>query len=315
VKLDDLDDRLVPELAGRLRRFVDAAGERGHRATASVRRRVAALADPATTAALRRLDDRFAAHGPLALLRDVPQLGLLLVAAVFLAGSGVALERSGSKSRVAQTQAESVVPTTLGPAPGTRIATYVAATRKRAVAVSQMAPDGTYTALVSFSRYLTPSQTRLLLGDLEVRKVLAHVQLPSAEVLPIPVTSTLVEDVSVTFAAISKRKLRDRKEFLNLAATITGDSKEEQQFKVFYVDAARTAAKEAAAYGKNCACLFAALVRGKARDLAALPALSGVRAVDVGGGGADDTLQLQPLLPEQKVTVTRPVTPAPGNGA
>jgi hypothetical protein len=143
VKLDDLDERLVPGLAGRLRRFVDTAGERWQRAGASMRRRAAALADPAPTAPLRRLDDRFAAHGPLALLRDVPQLGLLLVAAVFLAGSGVALERSGSKSRAVQTQAASVAPTTLGPAPGTSIAAYIAATRKRAVAVSKMSPAGT----------------------------------------------------------------------------------------------------------------------------------------------------------------------------
>ena len=125
---------------------------------------------------------------------------------------------------------------------------------------------------------------------------------------------TLVQDVSVTFAAISKRKVHDRKEFLNLAATISGDSKEEQQFKAFYSDAARTAGKEAIAYGKNCACIFGALVRGKARDLTSLTALSGVRAVDIGGGD-DDTLQLQPLLPEQKVTVTRPLTGIPGNHA
>ena len=113
---------------------------------------------------------------------------------------------------------------------------------------------------------------------------------------------------------MSKRKVRDRKEFISLAASITGQTKEEQQFKAFYLDAAATALKEARAYGKSCACLFGALVRGKARDLAALPALPGVRAVDIGGGD-DDTLQLQPLLPEQKVTVTRPVTPATGNGA
>ena len=180
--------------------------------------------------------------------------------------------------------------------------------------VSQTSPDGMYTALVSFSRYLTAEQARRLLGDLEVKRVLAHVQLPNAEVVPIPVSSTLVEDVHVTFAEISKRKVRDRKEFLNLASSITGDTKEEQQFKAFYLDAAKTASKESAAYGKSCACVFAAMVRGKARDLAALQSLPGVRAVDVGNGD-DDTLHLQPLLPEQKVTVTRPVTPAAGNGA
>jgi hypothetical protein len=315
VRLDELDDRLVPRLAVRLRAWVDAGADRRSRLDDRVRRTVAAVLDPAAASPLRALDERFASRGPLALLRDVPQLGLLLVAAVFLTGSGVALERSGARNnKAAQSGAVTEVPTTLGPAPGTKVATYLASTRKRAVIVSQTSPDGIYIALVSFSRYLTPEQTRRLLGDLEAKRVLAHVQLPNAEVVPVPVTSTLVADVDVTFSEISKRKVRDRKEFLNLAASITGDTKEERQFKAFYLDAAKTAAKEATAYGKGCACIFAAMVRGRARDLAALPALPGVRAVDIGGGD-NDTLQLQPLLPEQKVTVTRPVTPAAGNGA
>jgi hypothetical protein len=316
VRLDDLDARLVPRLAAGLRSAVDRAGDWRGRVAGSVRRTTTALLDPALTAPLRRLDDRYAARGPLALLRDVPQLGVLLIAAVFLAGSGVALQRSGSAHRAAGAQqlVDAAIPTTLGPAPGTKVAFYLDATRKRAVLISRTAPDHTYAALVSFSRYLTPEQTRLLLGDLEVTKVLAHVRLPNAEVLPIPVTTTLVPDLDVAFAAISKRKVRDRKEFVNLAATITGATKEERQFRAFYTDAAATAGREAAAYGSGCACVFAALVRGKARDLAALPALSGVRAVDI-GAGADDTLQLQPLLPEQTVTVTRPATPAQGNGA
>jgi hypothetical protein len=320
VRLDDrlrqADRRWVPRAAAQLRRLVDGAGERRERAASTVRNSVSGALDPAGDGPLRRLDDRYASHGPLALLRDVPQLGLLLVAAVFISGAGVALARSGTQHRADTTRqrAEATIPTTLGPPPGSNIAAYVAATRKRARLVSQAAPDGMYTALVSFSRYLTPQQTRLLLAELEVKKVLAHVQLPSAEVLPIPVTSTLVEDVQTTFSEIAKRKVRDRKEFLNLASSITGTAADEKQYKAFYTEAAKTAGKEASAYGRDCACVFAALVRGKARDLAVLPALSGVRAVDIGGGD-DDTLQLQPLLPEQKVTVTRPIVPAGGNGA
>jgi hypothetical protein len=319
VRLDDrlrqADDRLVPRLALRLRAFVDGAAARRAGVAGWLRGRTESVLVPPETSPLRRLDDRFAARGPLALLRDVPQLGLLLAAAVFLTGSVIAVERSGERNRTGgRSAADSVIPTTLGPAPGTAIAAYVAATRKRAVIVSQTAPDGTYTALVSFSSYLAPAPARLLLGELQVKRVLAHVQLPAAEVLPIPVTDSLVEDVGIAFAAVSTRKLRDRKEFLNLAASISGETPEERQFKAFYIDAAATAAKEAKAYGKSCTCLFAALVRGSARDLAALSSLPGVRAVDIGGGD-DDTLQLQPLLPEQKVTVTRPVTPATGNGA
>ncbi|MDT7570866.1 MAG: hypothetical protein QOE05_1040 [Actinomycetota bacterium] len=316
MKLDDLDERWVPRLAVRLRAFVDSMGLRRERLVARMHDATTAVLEPSAQSPLRALDDRFASHGPLALLRDVPQLGLLLVAAVFLTGSGVALERAGDRTRAGADRAsdDPEIPTTLGPAPGTNVKSYIAATRKRALIVSTTSPDHTYTALVSFTKYLTAAQAQALLGDLPVQKVLAHVQLPNAEVLPIPVTSTVVEDVGIAFSGVSKRKVRDRKEFINLAASITGQSKEEQQFKAFYLDAAATALKEARAYGKDCACVFAALVRGKARDLAALPALPDIRAVDIGGGDVD-TLQLQPLLPEQKVTVTRPLTPATGNGA
>jgi hypothetical protein len=316
VRLDDLDERWVPRLALRLRAFVDRTGTRRERFARRIRTAVDSVLEPSPDSPLRALDDRYASSGPLALLREIPQLGLLLVAVVFLPGSGVALERSTDqeRSRAQSSSNDPEIPTTLGPAPGTKVATYIAATRKRAVIVSATSPDGVYTALVSFGSYLTAQQTQSLLGDLAVKKVLAHVQLPAAEVMPIPVSSTVVEDVGITFAAVAKRKLRDRKEFVNLAASIAGDSKEERQFKAFYLDAAATALKESNAYGHNCACLIGALVRGKARDLAALPAIHGIRAVDIGGGDVD-TLQLQPLLPEQKVTVTRPVTPATGNGA
>ena len=316
MRLDDLDERWVPRLAVRLRAFVDNMGVRRDRLAERTRNATTAILEPSAQSPLRALDDRYASRGPLALLRDVPQLGLLLVAAVFLTGSGVALDRASDRTRTSTEKAsdEPEIPTTLGPAPGTKVATYIAATQKRAVIVSTTSPDHVYTALVSFTRYVTAEQAQKLLGDLKVQRVLAHVQLPNAEVLPIQINSTVVEDVGNSFTGLAKRKVRDRKEFINLAASITGQSKEEQQFKAFYLDAAATALKEAAAYGKNCACLFGALVRGQARDLAALQALPDIRAVDIGGGDVD-TLQIQPLLPEQKVTVTRPLTPATGNGA
>jgi hypothetical protein len=320
VKLDDrlrqADERLVPRLAAGLRRFVDTSAARRERWGSSVRRTTERVVAPSDDSVFRRLDDRFAARGPLALLRDIPQLGLLLVAAVFFTASGIALERSGNAQHSvdARAQVDATIPTTLGPPPGTKVAAYLAATRKRAVVVSSVGPDDPYVALVSFSSYLTADQAAVLLGRLEVSKVLAHVQLANAEVLTVPVTTTLVQDVGVTFRAIAQRKVKDREEFLKLATSITGTSKDETQFKAFYTEAARTAGKEAAAYRQTCSCLFAALVHGRARDLAALPSIPGVRAVDI-GGHSDDTVQLQPLLPEQKVTVTRPVTPVQGNGA
>lgn len=320
MRLDDrlrhADERLVPRLAARLRAFLDGAVRRRAAARDCVHAAASGVLRPRPDSPLRRLDARYAGSGPLALLRDVPQLGLLLIAAVFVSGAGFALERSGGTRRTTQTseQLAAVTPTVLGPAPGTKVATYLAAVNKRAAAVSQAAPDGMFTALVSFQRYLTPKEAQALLGQLQVKRVLAHVQTVNAEVLPIPVPTTLVADVDPALTAIGQRKLRDQKEFAALAATIAGTTREEKQFKAFYLQAAATAGREAKVYRAGCRCLFAALVRGKARDLASLPALAGVRAVDI-GGGSDDTLQVRPLLPEQTVTVTRPISPPAGNGA
>ncbi|MCA1712675.1 MAG: hypothetical protein LC789_13995 [Actinobacteria bacterium] len=309
MKLDDLDDKLVPRAAEKLRDLLDRTGDGRSKVTG-------ALLEPSPRSPLRRLDDRYASSGPLALLRDVPQLGLLLVAAVFLAGAAVALARSGGQQRqaTAQQQIDATTPTALGPEIGTSVAAYVDGVRKRAVLVSQTSPGTTYTAYVTFSKYLTPEQVRAALGELQVNKVVVHAKLPVADVLPVAVTD-LVPDAKKLFADLARKKATEAKEFTSLASSITGQSKDEQQFKAFYTSAAVQAARERKVYSGSCACLIAALVRGTAAELAALPAVSGIRAVELGGRVADDSLLIRPLAPEQTGTVTKIATPTGGNGA
>jgi hypothetical protein len=88
VKLDprDLDRRLVPTAARALRGLLDAGARTRRRAAGRLR---AGLVSASATA--QRVDDRATATGPLRVLRDVPQLAALVVAAVFLAGSASAL--------------------------------------------------------------------------------------------------------------------------------------------------------------------------------------------------------------------------------
>lgn len=306
MKLDDLDDKLVPRWAARLRGTLDALTRTRQ---ASGQRLVDLFDGP-----LRRLDDRYAATGPLALLREVPQLALLLVAVVFLTGSGVALARSGPNPQrdAAQRAVDAPDPTLLGAPVGTVIDEYIAAARARAATLSQRAPGTEYSALVSFRTYLTPERTRITLGDLEVDKVVVRAKLPTdqdaAQVLPIPVVN-LVQDVRVFTAALAKQKLTDARELTGLASSISGTSREEQEFKVFYRASAAAAQREAAVYRGSCVCVIAALVRGTARELAELPAVATVRAVEIGGRGPADDLELVPLLPEQVGVVSKVATP------
>jgi hypothetical protein len=313
-RLRETDDRLLPRAAVTLQTTVDAAGERRRRARARVRHAGTALFDE--NGPLRRLDDRYARTGLLALLRDVPQLGLLLVAAVFVIGAGVALARSGDDQRAisAQQQIDASTPTALGPDVGTSIDAYIDEARKRAAVVSQGSPDGVYTAFVSFSQYLTPTRAQLALGELQVTKVVLHAHLPTADVLPVSVKQ-MVPDVKKVSEDVVRRKLQDAAEFQKLAQSITPKSKEEKQFQSFYLAAAKQARQEAAAYKGDCACVIGVLVRGQARELAALPAIAGIRVVEFGGRQEDEALLLRPLDPDQTGIVRKIVTPTGGNGA
>ena len=313
-RLRDTDERLVPRLAELLRAFLDGAGEQRRQA----RRRVSTVTQAVfERGPLRRLDDRYASSGPLALVRDVPQLGLLMVAVVFVAGASVALARSGGeqKAATAQQQIDATAPTALGPDVGDSIDAYVAESRKRAVLASQGSPDGVYTAFVSFTKYLTPQQARLTLGELKVTKVVLHAQLPTADVLPVSVQD-MVPDIKKLATDVVRRKTQDAAEFTKLARSIQPKSKEEKQFQAFYLAAAKQATLEGMVYGSNnCTCVIGALVRGPARELAALPAIAGIRAVEIGSRQEDDALLLRPLAPEQKGIVAKIATPTGGNGA
>jgi hypothetical protein len=313
-RLRQADDRLLPRAAATLRTTVDAAGDRRRRMRRRVRHAGSALFGE--RGPLRRLDDRYASSGILALMREVPQLGLLLVAAVFVTGAGVALARSGDDQRAAsaQGQIDASTPTALGPDVGSSIDAYIVQARKRAAIVSQGSPDGVYTAFVSFSTYLTPQRAQLALGELEVTKVILHAHLPTADVLPVSVEQ-MVPDVKKISQDVVRRKLQDATEFEKLARSITPKSKEEKQFQTFYFAAAKQARQEANVYRGDCACVIGVLVRGQARELAALPAIAGVRVVEFGGRQDDDTLLLRPLDPDQTGIVRKIATPTGANGA
>lgn len=308
MSLRDLDGRLVPRLASALRALVDGVG-RGRARTAR------SLSSP-SRGPLRRLDDRFASRGPLALLRDVPQLGVLLVATVFLAGAGVALDRNTPESVAErqQVRAEQALPLTLGPPVGADVEEHFAAARERAVTLSDDRPDETFLALVSLRDELTPEKAASIVAESGLRVRRAYVRAPvgnGAEVLPAEVPDDVVTTLRALFAATAERRAEQQRDLLTLAESIAPDaSATDQAFRQQYVDDAAVKGKEAAAYRKACSCVLALVVEGAARELAELPSLPAVRGVEVARRGTDLTLlQIDPVGPE--VIGTRPPPPPP----
>lgn len=304
MNLRDLDARLVPRLAIALRRVLDGLAVRRRRTSRSIAR-------PSRRGPLRRLDDRFASSGPLALLRDVPQLGVLLVATVFLAGAGVALARN-SPQQVAereQVAAEAALPLDLGPPVGADVDDHFSVATDRVASLSDTAPDEEFLALVSLRDELTPEQAEQLLLSSTLTARRAYVRAPvggGAEVLPVELAGEVQEALTTLFAETASQRAEEQRTLLELAASIPADANaSDKGFKKQYEADARTKGEEAAAYRAGCACVLALVVEGPARELAELPSLPAVRGVEVARRGAElAALNVDPLPPE--VTGARP---------
>lgn len=317
--LKDLDARLVPRLAAALRNLLDGADQRRETASGAARQRAQALVAAPSKGVLGRLDDRYASRGPLKLLRDVPQLGFLLVAAVFLAGTGAALALSGPEQVRERQQAEqeAALPLTLGPAVGADIDAHFAQARERAVDLSRRDPDENHLALVSLNKGLTPEQTGELLQEsgLEVRRAYLRAPIPGdPEEIVFQTPSDIVSGLQQVFSEIAARKGKEQQDLLGTARTITAGTPEEAAFRKLYETDARTAGQEAAAYRTGCACVFALIVEAVAGELAELPALPVVRGVELAPRGAElSMLDIDPLSPTAKGVVPPPSTRAPGS--
>lgn len=321
MSLKDLDAQLVPRLAAALRGLLDGAAARRRGARAAALTRAQALVEAPARGPLGRLDDRFASRGPLKLLRDVPQLGLLLVAAVFLAGTGAALALSGPEQvrERQQAQQEAALPLSLGPAVGDPIDAHFDAARERAVELARSDPDRRYLALVSLNKGLTPEQTGQLLQEsgLEVRRAYLRAPVPGeAEEIVFQTPKDIVTGLQQVFSEIAARKAQEQQDLIGTARTIDPGTPEEAEFRALYEADARTAGQEAAAYRTGCACVFALVVEASVGELAELPALPVVRGVELAPRSAElSSLDIQPVSPDEQGVVAPPGPRAPGDGS
>lgn len=322
MSLRDLDSRLVPRLAAMLRAFLDGMHERLIRTGSAVRSSGSALLFPPGGGALRRLDDRYASSGPLKLLRDVPQLGILVVATLFLAGTGAALALSGPEAVRERQEAEreAELPRTLGPAVGDQIDEHFAVARERAVELARREPDAVHLALVSLNKGLTPEEVDALLEEsgLQVRRAYLRADVqgdPEVVQVELPDPDDPQPVLRSVFSQTATRKATEQQELLSQADTIEPGTPEEEAFRDLYRADARLAGLEATAYRTGCACVFALVVEAEVRELAELPALPVVRGVEVGPRGVElRALEVRPLPPSEQGVVGPPSTRAPNDG-
>ena len=307
MKPDDLDRRYLPEAARRLRALL--AWSRGW---ADAVRRLRNVED------LKALDDRYAARGPLALVREVPQLGFVVIAVVFLVGAGTVITHDASEKRRDQTGQQTVTApgqdapalvertSQLGPSVGAAVPAYLAVAAGRLSAAARTSADDDRLALVSFSAYRSPVQVVGALQGVDVRRV--YLRAPAAgsfaAQVPVEVRNDLAADLAAAYTRTAKERTTAAKEFRGLADSIEVTSDDERKFKAEYQSFATTTGKEAQAYSSGCACVFAAVVEGPVAKLQQLRARPGVRVVEVATGDVRlAEVEVLPLLPETKTKV------------
>jgi hypothetical protein len=299
--LRDLDEKYVPRAAEALDRLV---------------RKFPKGPEPAgplpVILRLRRWDDRWTAAGPLATLREVPQLGAVVIGALVLTGSITVRLRTDAAERERRPEASASpspgtaasAPTDgpLGPQIGDNVRTYVSDTAKRLRALAPGTPDGMVVAVVSFSAYQTPEQVRDLVGPLQVRQIFFRAPVPLPQGL---VHTAAVEDVVTDskreFRQVARLRAAEARELRKVAATIENDPAQKSE----HLKDAALADREVKVLRGRCACVYGVVVRARLRLLVDLLNLGDIRTIDVSAVNAlIEDFTFTALLPEERRVVT-----------
>ena len=242
----------------------------------------------------------------------MPQLGVLLVATVFLAGTGAAVSLSGPDEQTTTTATagpglagggERV----LGPVVGTEIDVHFATAGALLREAAGRAGGERRLALVSLRTGLDPVAAVDLLRDARVDLVRAYLRAPVdgvPEEIAFQTTGDVLGDLRTVYAATAERKAMEVGSLRETAATIDPATPAEQEFKAQYEADAATAEAERAAYAADCPCVFALVVEADLEVLADLLARDVVRGVEAAPAGlAVTALDIRPLAPSQTGTV------------
>lgn len=308
-QLATLDQRFIAAAAPRVAHAVDTAGERVRRARAAVRD--LDLRD------LRGLDDRYATKGPLAILREVPQLLAVLAGIVLVIGT---IAAAHDRSTHQQSAADQTVTTTdgdtatvggptsvvvLGPTVGKPAAEYLALAARSLDDAAVAAPDEQRLALVTLASYTRPQQAAGVVAGLVVQRAWVRDGGAGrlAPPMPVEVTGDALRALRAYYARTAQGQADAAGQYQQLADTTTNDP----TYKAFYEQFATLSRRQAQAFGHDCACVYSFAVLATPTQLQQLRSRPEVRAVEVAGRGARlSGVDVTTLLPEVKGLVPNP---------
>lgn len=296
MNLRELDRRVVPVAAVRLRRFLDTASRTRVRALGSARRGAGVA-----LAAGSRFDERVTARSPLRRVHDAPTLALPVVLVVLLAGvaGAVLLDEPEATAPVAA-PAPRVVD--LGVPPGTEVDAHLRQAQQDLDELAVQLPGTRLLAVVHFDRYVAAEEVTPLLADTQVQRVYLRASTagPEAEVLAVPGMDGSVAGVLPALcAATSTRKTEQVTTFAELAASVPPEAPDQQDTRARFDAEAQRSAAEAEAFGGACTTAFAAVVEAPVDVLRGLVEREGVRGVEAAPSGTTlDDVDVDPLLPE-----------------
>ncbi|HVE74146.1 MAG TPA: hypothetical protein VNA30_03520 [Mycobacteriales bacterium] len=323
MKLRELDERIIPDVArrtqtaaARVRQVRRRTSTRLARARPSGRRAAGPTRPASAIVRLRALDARLSNRGPLALLRDLPQLGALVIAVLVLISGATVAQRSEPRQDLVASEPDGSAPDgstpgaanpssdggLLGPEIGDNVGEYLDRADRRLQDRIVANPDERSFAVVSFARYLTPAEAAAVLGD-DVGGFRVFFRVPAAGVqteVEDSAVRRLVPDSLAAFARVATQRRADIGPLLEMARTT-----EDPAFKSFFEMTAKAYQIEIDKLSAGCACVFGVVTNAANADLRELRAKPAVRVVDIGPQGAGlDVLTFRALLPEEKVTVT-----------
>ena len=315
-RLRDLDERWVPAAARRVRALTSL----GKRVTPALPRSKREPTKERERRSLRELDERYASTGPLGLFRDVPQVGFVLVGLVFLAATGTAVSRQAATNRAnsqdtvsGPTAATDGGPGTriLGPQPGDTVSTYLST----AAGELTRAPKGdARVSLLNLASFHNQQQAVAAVSGLEVLEVFLRSTAGGKEATEIasPVAGPFAAGLKRAYAEAARGRREAQRSYQGYVDTLTVTTKQDQQFRDYYRMFAASTGAEANALDRNCACVYAIVVKATPEQLLRLTSRSGVRSVQVAGAGLGlKDVQVFPLLPTVKGVVPEQQTTSP----